>query len=84
MKKIDVWTFKFCPFCVKVKKLLDELNIPYTEHMIPFGDSRLKDLEVKTGCGTLPQVFADDVFIGDCDQLHQMHAQGTLMEVLES
>lgn len=51
--------------------------------MIPFGDARLKDLEAKTGCGTLPQVFADDEFIGDCDQLHQLHAQGTLMEVLE-
>ncbi|MBN2796009.1 MAG: glutaredoxin [Clostridia bacterium] len=84
MKHIEVWTFKFCPYCVKVKKLFEDLKIPYTEHMIPFGDPRLKDLEAKTGCGTLPQIFADGEFIGDCDLMHVLHEKGELMEVIKS
>lgn len=82
MKKIEMWTFEFCPYCVKAKALLDELNVEYTEYMIPFGDSRLKDLEVKTGCDTLPQLFADDEFIGDCSKMIALNDRNELLPLL--
>lgn len=83
MKKITIWTFKFCPFCVKAKKLLDQLNVSYEEIMIPFGDKRLNELEEKTGCGTLPQIFVNDHFVGDCSKLYELHDQGLLLDILE-
>lgn len=78
MKKVVIWTFKTCPFCIKAKALLDRLEIPYDEVMIPFGDTRLNDLEKETGCSTLPQIFVEGQFIGDCSQIHDLHDQGLL------
>jgi len=82
MKKVVIWTFKTCPFCVKAKNLLDRLGVNYEEVMIPFGDSRLKELEAKTGCGTLPQVFVEDQFIGDCSEIHDLHDRNELLPLI--
>lgn len=82
MKKIELWTFTTCPFCVKAKRLLDKLNIEYKEYVIPFGDSRLKELEEKSGCGTLPQLFVDDVFIGDNSKMYELYREGLLLDIL--
>jgi glutaredoxin 3 len=84
MKKIEIWTFKTCPFCVKAKMLLDQLGVSYEEHCISYGDSKLSELESKTGCGTLPQIFVADKFIGDCSQLYALHEAGELEEMLRS
>ena len=83
MKKIEIWTFKFCPFCVKAKRLLDALNVEYEEIRIPNNDKRMDALEAKTGCDTLPQIFADGEFVGDCSKIHELHDMGQLMKILE-
>jgi len=83
MKKIVIWTFKRCPFCVKSKKLLDQLNVEYEEIQIPFGDKRLDELALKTGCTTLPQTFVDDEYIGDNSKLYELHAEGVLESILK-
>ncbi len=83
MKKVDIWTFRMCPFCVKAKKLLDKLEIEYEETVIPWGDSRLQELEAKTGCGSLPQIFVDGEFIGDCSKIHDLHDEGVLKNILK-
>ncbi len=83
MKKVVIWTFKTCPFCIKAKVLLDELNVEYEEVQIPFGDARLNELEKKTGCSTLPQTFVDDTFIGDCSKMHELHEEGVLLGLLK-
>lgn len=82
LKKIKIWTFTSCPFCVRVKRLFDKLDIPYTEHVIAYGDPHLKVLEAKTACDTLPQVFADDEFIGDCTKLYDLYRQGELLDLI--
>lgn len=83
MKKIEIWTFTTCPFCIRAKRLFDKLDIPYTEHVLPNGDPKLKELENQTGCGTLPQIFADGEFIGDCSKLYDLYREGQLMGLLE-
>jgi len=82
MKKIEVWTFKTCPFCVRALNLLDSLGINYENHVLPWGDSYLKVLEEKTACDTLPQIFADGDYIGDCSHIHDLHQQGLLLDML--
>jgi glutaredoxin 3 len=84
MKNVEIWTFRTCPFCVKAKQLLDKLNVSYEEHCIPYGDKKLSELESKTGCGTLPQIFVNDEFIGDCSQLYALYEAGKLEEMLRS
>ena len=83
MKKIVIWTFKTCPFCVKAKRLLDRIGVEYEEVMIPYGDKRLDELESKTGCSTLPQIFVGDEYIGDCSKIHDLHNEGVLESILK-
>ncbi len=83
MKKIVMWTFKMCPYCIKAKALLNDLNIEFEEIQIPFGDTRLKELEVKTGCSTLPQTFVNDEYIGDSSKLFELHGEGVLEGILK-
>lgn len=83
MKKIVIWTFRTCPFCVKAKALLDRLNVEYEEVRIPFGDKRLDELALKTGCTTLPQIFVKDDYIGDCSKLFELYEEGVLENILK-
>ena len=34
MKKVTVYSFEVCPFCVQAKMMLESLNVEYTEHII--------------------------------------------------
>ncbi len=73
MKKVEIYTWHFCPYCVRAKALLDKEGIAYTEHEISGDSSALEALKKKTGSGTVPQIFVEGEFIGGCDDLHALH-----------
>ncbi len=76
MKKVDIYTWQTCPFCIRAKQLLDFEKIPYREHKIDGDTAALDELKARTGIGSVPQIFVDDVFIGGCDELHSRHDAG--------
>ena len=43
---------------------------------IEYDGEKLKELETKTGCSTVPQIFVDDKFIGGCDDIVELHKKG--------
>lgn len=73
MKKVVVYTWRYCPFCVKAKGLLDRENIQYDEIVIDGDEEARMKLKKQTGSGSVPQIFVDDVFIGGCDELHALY-----------
>lgn len=74
MKKVVIYTWRYCPFCHKAKALLDREKIQYDEIVIDGNEEARQKLKKKTGSGSVPQIFVDDVFIGGCDELHQLHS----------
>lgn len=80
-KKVTVYTFNTCPFCIKAKNLLDDENIEFNEIDITTDRGKLKELEAKTGSSTVPQIFAGDKFIGGCDDLMELHKSGEFDQV---
>lgn len=80
-KKIVVYTFATCPFCIRVKRLLNNKGVEFTEIDISGQDEKLDELEKQTGCGTVPQVFVDDKFIGGCDDVVALHKEGKFDEI---
>lgn len=81
MKKIEMYTWTYCPFCKRAKKLLNAKNIEFKEYVIDGDDQKLAELKEITGRATVPQIFVDGVFYGGSDELFEMYKNGTFNEV---
>ena len=80
-KKVVVYTFETCPFCVRVKRLLDNKGVSFKEIDITNDNNKLNELKSVTSCGTVPQIFVDDKFIGGCDDVVTLHKEGKFDEI---
>ncbi len=77
-KKIEIYTWGYCPFCVRAKNLLAEKGLEFTEINLDGKDDELVKLREKTGQRTVPQIFIDDSFIGGFSELSALNADGKL------
>ena len=79
MSKIEIYTWQYCPFCIRAKSLLKKKNIDYIEHKID-GDeiAREKMSERAGGRRTLPQIFINNEGIGGCDELYELEKKNQL------
>jgi glutaredoxin 3 len=83
MARVQMYTTRWCGFCVRAKALLDEKRVPYEE--ISLDDDatfrqRLLDL---TGRWTVPQILIDGRPIGGYVELRELARDGRLDELLE-
>lgn len=85
-KTVIVFSKTFCPYCRKVKNLLDELNAKYEVVEL----DRRKDgkklqavLGKMTGATSVPRVFIMGEFIGGCDETLALHEKGGLILKLQ-
>lgn len=81
--KIEIYTWSYCPFCIRAKALLTKKGVEFTEYCID-GDNeaRAKMSARANGRTSLPQIFINDQHIGGCDDLHALDAQGKLDPLL--
>ena len=84
MPKIEIYTSAYCPYCVRAKALLDSKNVEYKELRIDLDPSLpTKMVELTGGKKTVPQIFINDQYIGDCDYLYSMNKKGELDKLLQ-
>ncbi|GMH05549.1 hypothetical protein Nepgr_007389 [Nepenthes gracilis] len=82
---VVVFSKSYCPFCVKVKKLLSELRVSYKAVEL---DTETDGSEIQstllewTGQRTVPNVFIGGNHIGGCDTTTAMHQEGKLVPLL--
>ena len=83
MKKIEIYTTNYCPFCVKAKSLLNKKKIKYSEIDLS-NDEFLRDKmsAMTNGARSVPQIFADNVHIGDCDKIYKLDHEKKLDKLL--
>ena len=83
MKKIEIYTTNYCPFCVKAKLLLKKKNIKFTEIDVS-NDQELREkmTTMTNGARSVPQIFADNVHIGDCDKIYKLDQEKKLDKLL--
>jgi len=77
-KKIEIYTWGYCPYCVRAKNLLTEKGMEFTEISLDGKDDELMSLRERTGQRTVPQIFIDDQFIGGFSELSALNAAGNL------
>ena len=69
MREIVVCSKPNCPYCVKAKRLLDQMELPFTERVVGVDATREQLLEAAPNARTVPQIIIDDKVIGGYDQL---------------
>ena len=83
MKKIEIYTADYCPFCVKAKTLFKKKNIKYIEINLSNDEAlREKMSSMTNGARSVPQIFADNIHIGDCDKIHKLDQEKKLDKLL--
>ena len=82
MKDVTIYTTKTCPYCYKAKSLLKSLNIPYKEISVDFNSEIRAEMALKAGKTSVPQIWFGGEHIGGCDDLHELHTAGNLLEAL--
>lgn len=84
MKKITIYTTPYCPFCIRAKQLLKNKNIDFREIDLSEEPDKFDEMSKKSnGARTVPQIFADNTHIGDCDYVHELENKGELDKILE-
>ena len=83
MAKVEIYTWRTCPFCIRAKHLLDSKQVSYAEYAID-GDNAARDAMAERSGGrrSVPEIFIDDRHIGGCDELHALERAGELDPLL--
>ena len=79
MKKIEIYTTSYCPFCIKAKSLLNKKKVKFIEIDVS-NDEFLRDKmsTMANGARSVPQIFSDNVYIGDCDKIYKLEEEKKL------
>ena len=83
MAKIEIYTTRVCPFCVRAKALLKHKGVTYEEIDVT-DDAALRDkmVELSGGRRTVPEIFINGKIVGGFDELSALERQGRLDELL--
>lgn len=69
MSNIEIYTTKYCPYCIRAKHLLEKKNVAYTEYKVDH-DSNLREEMVQRAKRTsVPQIFIDNHHVGGFDDM---------------
>jgi len=82
MKKIEIYTKDYCPFCHRAKDLLKVKGAVFTEYDVTTNAIKEKEMRDRSGRTTVPEIFVDDELLGGCDDLFDLEADGRLEEAL--
>ena len=83
MPKVEIYTWQFCPFCIRAKALLAKKNIQYIEYPIDGNNEKRQEMSTRAnGRSTVPQIFIDNNGIGGCDELLELEQKNQLNELL--
>ena len=82
MRTVEIYTTRFCPYCVRAKVLLEQKNTPYTEFAIDKTPNLRKQMMTRSGGHTVPQIFIGDKHVGGCDELYALERKGQLDTLL--
>ncbi len=85
MSKVEIYTTKMCPYCVRAKQLLERKGVTYDEHHISFSDADAMEVMIKRAGGqrSVPQIFINNTHVGGCDDLYALDKLGKLDGMLE-
>ncbi len=83
MSKVEIYTWRFCPFCIRAKSLLNQKGVQYAEYAIDGNNDAREKMSIRAeGRTTVPQIFINDQGIGGCDELYELESNNQLDKLL--
>ena len=79
---IDLYSSRWCGFCMRAKMLLDSKGVEYNEIDVDQDSALRAQMMQRSGRRTVPQIFIDEVHVGGCDDLFALERSGQLDELL--
>ena len=84
MTEITIYTRDFCGYCTRAKALLTKKGASYNEIDGTYDTKvRAEMMARSAGRNTFPQIFIGTKYIGGCDDLYALDAEGGLDALLE-
>ena len=72
MARVQIYTTRWCGYCVRAKALLEQRGIPYEEISLDDDPAFRQTLHDLTGGWTVPQILIDDQPIGGYVELWRL------------
>ncbi len=83
MKQVEIYTTRFCGFCVAAKRLLAKKEVSFNEIDVSAQPQRRAEMMQRANGGrTVPQIFIGGKHIGGCDELYELERSGKLSALL--
>jgi glutaredoxin 3 len=82
MRRIRIYTPRWCGFCVRAKTLLESRGLPYEEVSLDDDPALRQTVFDATGGWTVPQILIDGRPIGGYTELWRFEREGRLEELL--
>ena len=83
MPPVEIYTTRYCPYCVSAKALLKRKGVGFTEiDLASNWERRDEMIQRANGRTTVPQIFIGAVHVGGCDDLHALERAGRLDPLL--
>jgi glutaredoxin 3 len=82
MARVQMYTTRWCGYCVRAKALLDGRGIPYEEITLDDDPAFRRNLFELTGGWTVPQILIDGEPIGGYTELWRLDRSGALDDSL--
>jgi len=81
MKKIEIYSWSWCPYCRAAKNLLDKKGVEYTVYDAS-DKQTAQEMEKRAQQSSVPQIFIDDQHIGGFDDISELDADDELDKLL--
>lgn len=81
---VTIYSTRFCPFCIRAKRLLDARGVEYTEIAVDLNPEKRLEMMERSGRRTVPQIWIGERHIGGCDDLMELEYSGDLDILLSS
>ena len=79
MSNVIIYTIDYCPYCIRAKNLLKKKNIKFEEINLHKNPEKFEEMKINSnGARSLPQIFVNEIHIGDCDYIHELDTNGKL------
>lgn len=79
---VEMYTTKYCPYCVRARHLLDSKGVLYNEISVDGQYELRQQMMERSGQRTVPQIWVGAQHIGGCDELMALERQGQLDQML--
>jgi len=82
MPQIDIYTTRFCPYCVRAKRMLERKGVSYNELPIDTQPGLSEEMIQRSQRTSVPQIFIDDFHVGGFDDMAELDMDGKLDPLL--